>query len=247
MPAERVALVTGGSRGIGRAIAERLAGDGYSVIVNYLESEAAAEEVVAGLPEGVRGLAVQADVSRREDVSAMARRVSDEFGRLDLLVNNAGQTLVGDWRTLDPATWDRVLQINLTGVFNCVQALAPLIARTSDQGRIVNIGSVYADIGTGFVAGYVSAKSAVRTLTRVFATELAPDILVNAIAPGDIDTEMTRSAGPEFIAATIDKTPLKRLGTPVEIAAVVAFLASPAAAFITGQTITVDGGRGLPS
>jgi 3-oxoacyl-[acyl-carrier protein] reductase len=214
------------------------------VIVNYVESQAAAEEVVKHLPAGTRGLAVQADVARPEMVAAMAERVNDEFGRLDVLVNNAGQTLPGDWRTLDPASWERALQVNLTGVFNTVQALSPLL-ESSGNGRIINVSSIYSDIGVGFVAGYVSAKAAVRSLTRVLAKELAPKVLVNAIAPGDIDTEMTRAAGPDFIAATIEKTPLGRLGKPEEIAALVAFLASDEAAFITGQTIVIDGGRSL--
>ncbi|MFG1674648.1 SDR family NAD(P)-dependent oxidoreductase [Micromonospora sp. NPDC049282] len=243
MVVQKVALVTGGSRGIGRAVVERLAASGFAVVVNHRESQAAAEETVAQLRD-VPALAIQADVGSREDVAAMADRVTAEFGRLDVLVNNAGQTLVGDWRTLDAATWDRVLQINLTGTFNTIQAFAPLLTR-SGQGRIVNISSVYSDIGNGFVAGYVSAKAAVRSLTRVFAKELAPDVLVNAIAPGDIDTEMTRAAGPEFIAATVERTPLKRLGRPEEIASLVAFLTSSEAGFITGQTIVIDGGRSL--
>lgn len=241
---ERVALITGGSRGIGRATAERLASAGYSIVVNYLESKKPAEEVVTGLPVSVRGLAIQADISRRDAVATMAERVTEEFGHLDLLVNNAGQTLPGDWRTLDAATWDRALQVNLTGVFNCTQAFAPLLAR-SDQGRIVNIASIYSEIGNGFVSGYAAAKAGIRSLTRMFAKELAPGVLVNAIAPGDIDTEMTRAAGPEFIAGTVERTPLKRLGSPEEIAAIVEFLASAEASFITGQTIVVDGGRSL--
>jgi 3-oxoacyl-[acyl-carrier protein] reductase len=243
---ERVALVTGGSRGIGRAIVERIASQGYSVVVNYIESRAAAENLINALPAEVHGLAVQADVAQHDAVASMAAKVTEQFGRLDLLVNNAGQTLAGDWRTLEPAIWERVLHVNLTGVFNCIQVFAPLISR-SDQGRIVNIGSVYSEIGTGFVAGYAAAKAGIRSLTQVFAKELAPNVLVNAIAPGDIDTEMTRSAGPDFIAAAVAKTPLKRLGSPEEVAALVSFLASPDAAFITGQTIVMDGGRGLGS
>jgi len=242
--AERVALVTGGSRGIGRAIVHALAAKGYTVVVNYRESRSAAENVVKELPPGTTGTAIQADVSQPDAVGAMATRVTEEFGRLDVLVNNAGQTLVGDWRSLDADTWNKVLQINLGGTFNCIQAFAPLLME-SDRGRIVNIGSVYADIGNGFVAGYSAAKAGIRSLTRVFAKELAPRVLVNTIAPGDIDTEMTRAAGEEFIAATIEKTPVGRLGKPAEIAATVAFLVSEDAAFITGQTIVVDGGRTL--
>ncbi|MFR0352186.1 SDR family NAD(P)-dependent oxidoreductase [Streptomyces sediminimaris] len=244
MTVARVALVTGGSRGIGRAVVERLADAGYSVVINYLNSGEAATDLIKYLPANVRALPVQADVSDHGSVVAMREKVAREFGRLDLLVNNAGQTLAGDWCTLEPTAWERVLQVNLTGVFNCIQIFAPLLS-DSDQGRIVNISSVYAGIGTGFVAGYAAAKAAVPSLTRVFAKELAPRVLVNAVAPGDIDTEMTMAAGPEFISSTVEKTPIGRLGKPAEIAAVVAFLASRDAAFITGQTIVVDGGRTL--
>ena len=244
MSAERVALVTGASRGIGRSIAETLASRGYSVVVNYLRSGTAAEDVVRGFPASVRGITCQADVSVPDEVAAMATAVAEEFGRLDVLVNNAGQTLVGDWRTLDGDTWNEVLRVNLGGTFNCLQAFAPMLLE-SDCGRVVNISSVYSDIGNGFVAGYAAAKAGVRSLTKVFAKELAPKVLVNAVAPGDIDTEMTREAGEEFIASTIEQTPLGRLGRPEEIAALVAFLVSEDAAFITGQTIVADGGRTL--
>ncbi|GAA0421059.1 beta-ketoacyl-ACP reductase [Acrocarpospora corrugata] len=240
----RVALVTGGSRGIGRAVAEKLADSGYAIVVNYSTSSAEAADVVKALAPRTRAIAIQADVSDAAAVHAMAEQVNAEFGRVDVLVNNAGQTLVGDWRTLAPETWNRALEVNLTGVFNCVQAFAPMLTESGD-GRIVNIGTIYSDIGNGFVAGYAAAKAGIRSLTRVFAKELAPRVLVNTIAPGDIDTEMTRSAGPDFIAATIEKTPLARLGRPEEIAALVAFLASADAGFITGQTIVCDGGRSI--
>lgn len=236
----RVALVTGGSRGIGKAIVTRLAAEGYSVVINYSRSQTAAEEVAAQ----VGGIAVRADVSRPDDVAAMAQTVEDRFGRLDVLVNNAGQTLVGDWRTIEPDMWNKALEINLGAVFHCIRTFAPMLLR-SDRGRVINIGSVYSDIGNGFVAGYAAAKAGIRSLTRIFARELAPHVLVNTIAPGDIDTEMTRAAGEEFIAATINRTPLKRLGRPEEIAALAAFLAGPDASFITGQTIVADGGRAL--
>ncbi|WP_165964521.1 3-oxoacyl-ACP reductase family protein [Actinomadura sp. KC216] len=239
-----VALVTGGARGIGRSIAEQLADDGFGLVINYARSEADATELAERLAARTTTMAVQADVSDRAAVQGMADSVRDRFGRLDVLVNNAGVTMAGDWRSLDPAEWRRTLDVNLTGSFNCIQAFTPLL-RKAGVGRIVNIGSTYADIGGAPIAAYSAAKSGIDSLTKVFAKELAPDILVNCVAPGNIDTEMTRSAGEDFVQTIIEQTPLRRLGAAVEVAKSVAFLVSDAAGFITGQTLVIDGGHSL--
>ncbi|MFC0435082.1 SDR family NAD(P)-dependent oxidoreductase [Kutzneria buriramensis] len=238
---EQVALVTGASRGIGRAIAEQLSAAGYAVVINHRDS---ADDAGALARRLERGMVVQADVADPVAVRAMAARVMATYGRLDVLVNNAGATMPGDWRTLAPETWRRCIDVNLTSVFNCIQVFAPMLARTG-RGRVVNIGSTYAGMGVGVIAGYAAAKAGVIALTTSFARELAPQVAVNLIAPGNIDTEMTRSVGDEFVQSVIDRTPLRRLGDPADIAALVRFLVSENAAFITGQTIVSDGGHAL--
>ena len=237
----QVALVTGASRGIGRAIAEELAAAGYTVVVNHRDSADEAEALAKRIR---RGVAVRADVADPAAVRAMAARVVDTYGRLDVLVNNAGATMPGDWRTLAPETWRRCIDVNLTGVFNCIQVFGPILARTG-RGRVVNIGSTYAGMGVGVIAAYAAAKAGVASLTTSFARELAPEVAVNLVAPGNIDTDMTRSVGDEFVKSVIERTPLRRLGDPAEIAALVRFLVSADAAFITGQTIVSDGGHVL--
>ena len=241
MSDEKVALVTGASRGIGRAIVEELSSLGYSVVVNHRDSQAEAEKLAGQIN---RSLVVQADVPDRAAVGAMLDAVITTFGRLDVLVNNAGATMPSDWRTIDPQVWRRCLDVNLTGVFNCLQAFSPVLAETG-RGRIVNIGSTYSGMGVGVIAAYSAAKAGVASLTTSFAKELAPDVTVNLVAPGNIDTEMTRSAGTEFVDSVIARTPLERLGDPAEIAAAIRFLVSKDASFITGQTIVLDGGHSL--
>jgi 3-oxoacyl-[acyl-carrier protein] reductase len=238
---ERVALITGGSRGIGRAIVTELASAGYTVVINHRDS---ADDARAVAKEVGGGLVVRADVADAAAVRAMAGEVAESFGRLDVLVNNAGTTMPGDWQTLDPESWHRCVDVNLTGVFNCIQTFGPILAE-SGGGRIVNIGSTYADMAVGVIAAYAAAKAGVASLTRTFARELAPEVTVNMIAPGNIDTDMTRSVGPEFVDSVIEQTPLRRLGDPGEIAGLVRFLASEAAAFITGQSLVADGGHSL--
>ncbi len=244
MQNEQVALVTGSSRGIGRAIVEELADAGYVVVINHRDSARAAQELAEHVDQHTRSLVVCADVTDRDAVQHMADAILGTFGRLDVLVNNAGATLAGDWRKLDPVTWSRCLDVNVTSAFNCIQAFAPALAATG-RGRIVNIGSTYAQMGVGAIAAYAAAKAGVVSLTTSFAKELAPHVLVNTVAPGNIDTDMTRAAGEEFVSATIARTPLARLGHPSEVAHVVAFLVSDAASFITGQTIVLDGGHSL--
>ncbi|WP_285499512.1 3-oxoacyl-ACP reductase FabG [Actinokineospora sp. NBRC 105648] len=238
----QVALVTGASRGIGAAIAVDLARAGYTVVINHRDSAEDARRVAeAGGPTAT---VIAADVADHAAVRRLTEEVTDRHGRLDVLVNNAGVTLPDDWRTLDPARWQRCLDVNVTGVFHCVQALAPLLEATG-RGRIVNIGSTYAGMGVGAIAAYAAAKAGIAALTTAFAKELAPVVTVNLVAPGNIDTDMTRSVGEEFVAATVAQTPLRRLGTPEEIARLVRFVVSEDAAFITGQTLVCDGGHSL--
>ncbi|MEV0591396.1 SDR family NAD(P)-dependent oxidoreductase [Nonomuraea cavernae] len=237
----QIALVTGGSRGIGSAIVEELSVAGYTVVINHRDSERDAKALADRIGES---LVVRADVADPDAVRAMAEQVLGAYGRLDVLVNNAGATMPGDWRTLDPSAWRRCLEVNLTGVFRCIQVFGPILAGTG-RGRIVNIGSTYAGMGVGAIAAYAAAKAGVASLTALFAKELAPEVTVNLVAPGNIDTAMTRSVGPEFVESVIAGTPLRRLGEPAEIAALVRFLVSGEASFITGQTVVSDGGHAL--
>lgn len=244
MSEAQVALITGGARGIGRAIACELAASGYCIAMNYNKSESQAMALTEELTSKTHVKAIRADVTDRRAVSGMAEIIMQEFGRLDVLINNAGATVAGNWRALEESQWQMAIDANLTGTFNCIQTFAPLLSDTG-RGRIINIGSTYANIATAAIAAYSAAKAGVESLTRVFAKELAPNVLVNAIAPGNINTEMTREAGQEFITQTIQHTPLARLGEPAEIAKIAAFLLSESASFITGQIIVVDGGHSL--
>jgi 3-oxoacyl-[acyl-carrier protein] reductase len=217
---------------------------GYAVVINHRDSHNDARKVTMELCAGKPSLVVRADVADHAAVTKMADEVLATFGRIDVLVNNAGVTMPAEWQTLDPRSWDRCLAVNLTGTFNCIQRFAPHLARTK-RGRIVNIGSTYSQIGAGVIAAYAAAKAGITSLTRTFARELAPEITVNAVAPGNIDTDMTRLAGPEFVKSVIDQTPLRRLGDPAEVAAAVRFIVSDEASFITGQTFVLDGGHAL--
>jgi len=242
-PDRPVAVVTGGSRGIGRAISGSLATAGYNVVINYLSSREIAESASADIGKG-RSIAVQSDVSSPDGASRLLTSTMNAFGRVDVLINNAGVILRGShWRTMSKADWDKTVDVNLFAVFNCIRVFSePLV---SSGGRVVNISSIFAFLGAAPVAGYAAAKAGVHTLTKSFARELAPRVTVNTVAPGTIDTEMTRAADQEFLARVIENTPAKRLGTPDDIASAVTFLISPEAGFITGQLLVVDGGYSL--
>jgi len=240
---KQVALVTGSSRGIGRAIAAQMAQEGYAVCVNYIEQREAAEALVTQLQaEGCQAMAVQADVADRSAVNAMVAEIEAAFGPVTLLVNNAGISRQGLFQDVDDELWDRYFAVNVTGARNTIQAVLPHMLHEK-SGCIVNISSIWGLRGASCEVTYAATKAALVGLTRSLALELAPSgIRVNAVAPGCIETDMVRSLGQDTRNMLVDATPMNRLGTPEDIAGVVSFLASPRAAFMTGQIITADGG-----
>lgn len=239
----RSALVTGASRGIGRAVAAVLAREGWAVCVNYLERRDAAEDLVRELrAQGRAAMAVQADVADREAVAACVRAASEELGPVELLVNNAGISRQGLFQDLDDGAWDRLLAVNLTGPRNAVLAVLPHML-SEKRGCIVNISSMWGLRGASCEAAYAVTKAGVIGLTRSLALELAPSgIRVNCVAPGCVETDMVRVLGEDTRRMLEEETPLGRLGRPEDIAEAAAFLASEKAAFITGQVLTADGG-----
>ncbi|OME89599.1 MULTISPECIES: 3-oxoacyl-[acyl-carrier-protein] reductase [Paenibacillus] len=239
----QTALVTGASRGIGRSIALGLADLGANVAVNYAGSEAAATEVVEAIrAKGVSAIAVKSNVGRTEEVDAMVKQVMETFGRIDILVNNAGITRDNLIMRMKEEEFDQVIETNLKGVFNCLKAVTrPMMKQR--YGRIINISSVVGALGNPGQANYVAAKAGVIGLTKSAARELASrGITVNAVAPGFIDTDMTRELPEDMREGLLGGIPLARLGQPEEIAGVVAFLASSSASYMTGQVLHVDGG-----
>lgn len=239
----KVAVVTGASRGIGRSIALKLADEGAKVVVNYSGSQAKAEEVVAAIQEnGGEAIAVQASVSKTEEVSALMDAAVKTFGSLDILVNNAGITRDNLLMRMKEDEWDDVLDTNLKGVFLCTKAVTRQMMKQR-AGRIINISSIVGVAGNAGQANYVAAKAGVIGLTKTTAKELASrNILVNAIAPGFIETEMTEQLPEDIKQSMLTQIPLAKLGQPEDIAKAVAFLASDDANYMTGQTLHIDGG-----
>ncbi len=238
--AGKVALVTGAAKRIGRSVALRLASEGADVIVNYRSSRMEADEAVAQISAtGRRAVAIQADVAKRADVIAMFAAIEREFGRLDILVNNAGMFFPGKFDELTEEQWDTILDSNLKSQFLCSQTAAPMLRR-SGQGRIINFASLGGLLAWPAYTHYCVSKAGVIMLTRCLARALAPEITVNAVAPGTISFP---GDAPEIAEDFIRRTPLRRTGGPEDIDDAVIFLAqSP---FITGQVIIVDGGRTL--
>ncbi|WP_016949399.1 3-oxoacyl-[acyl-carrier-protein] reductase [Anabaena sp. PCC 7108] len=237
----QVAIVTGASRGIGRAIALQLASQNAKVVVNYANSSSAAESLVAEITAvGGEAIALQADVSQAEQVDALVNTTIDKFNRVDILVNNAGITRDTLLLRMKLEDWQSVIDLNLTGVFLCTKAVSKIMLKQR-SGRIINIASVAGQMGNPGQANYSAAKAGVIGFTKTVAKELASrGITVNAVAPGFITTDMTSDIKAEGILQYI---PLGRFGQPEEIAGMVRFLAAdPAAAYITGQVFNVDGG-----
>lgn len=241
--AGKSAIVTGASRGIGRAIAIDLAARGASVVVNYNSSAAAAEEVVDAITAaGGKAFALKGDVSKPDDANALIKACIDAYGKLDILVNNAGTTRDMLLMNMKEEDWDVVMDVDLKSVFNCAKAaIRPMIRQRS--GRIINISSVVGLAGQAGQSNYAAAKAGIIGFTKSLAREVGSrGITVNAVAPGFIPTALTNVLTDEQKESAIKMTPLGRFGKPEEIAYAVSFLASEEAAFITGLVLTVDGG-----
>ena len=242
----RVALVTGGGRGFGRTIVEAFGAEGADVVVNYHASARAAAEVVAALEkQGRRALAVQADVAREDQVRAMVDRTLERFGRLDVLVNNAGIMTRGPFLDVPVQDYAAMWAINVTGTLLCTQyALRPMVA--ARYGRIVNLSSqlARAGVGTGGFASYAATKGAIEAFTRATALEFgAHGVTVNAIAPGGIDTDMSKAVmTPEYRARRIQELPVRHLGEVADVAYCAVFLATEQANYLTGQVLQPNGG-----
>ena len=245
---DQVALVTGGSRGIGRAIVQALVREGAKVAFVYKGSQQAAEDLEKELTAtGGTVKALQGDVSDPQTAQSIVSRVVADWGRVDILVNNAGVIRDGLFVRMDAATWKAVLDTNLDGTFYFCRAVAEQMALKQRFGRIVNVSSVAAEHVNSGQTNYAARKGAVNSFTRALAVELGSrNVTVNAVAPGFIETDMSeavRNKAGDFIAKKL--VPLRRLGKPEDIAGVVVFLAGPAGAYITGQVLTVDGGLSL--
>ena len=239
----KVALITGASRGIGRAVALSLAADGYQVVVNYRQNAAAAQAVCDEIAAaGGTACPIAADVADEAQVAAMFARADELFGAPSVLVNNAGVAHFGLFDALPTDDWRRIMGVNLDGAFFCCRAALPAMLRQK-SGCIINVASMWGQVGASCEVAYSASKGALIALTKALAKEVGPSgIRVNCVAPGVIATEMNAHLSAADMAALAEETPLGRIGTPQEVAEAVRFLASPQAAFITGQVIAPNGG-----
>ncbi|MGM9661705.1 MAG: elongation factor P 5-aminopentanone reductase [Oscillospiraceae bacterium] len=240
----KTALVTGASRGIGRAAAETLARSGWAVAMNYRENRTLAEEAAERLRrEGCDAAAFQADVADRAAVDRMVRQAEERFGApVSLLVCCAGIARQEQFQDVTEETWRRLFAVNVDGAFHCAQAVLPAMLH-AHAGNMIFLSSIWGQRGASCEVAYAATKAAVIGLARSLAAELAPSgIRVNCVAPGVIETDMVRVLGEETLRSLAEETPMGRLGTPEEVAKVVRFLASEESSFLTGQVITADGG-----
>lgn len=238
----KVAIITGSSRGIGRATAILFAQEGARVVVNYKSEKKKAEEVVEATGKQ-NCLLVRADVSTEAGVKRLVGETVKRFGRIDILVNNAGAIGERGWKTGIEA-WRKTLDVNLTSAWLMTKEAAPVMEKQGN-GSIVNLASTVGILGIAPILAYSCAKGGLVSMTKAFAKELAPKIRVNAVAPSNVMTDMTKSAGPDLIELFRQQTPLKRIAEPDEIARAILFLASDESSYITGQTLVVDGGYSL--
>lgn len=242
------ALVTGGSRGIGRAIAEAFAREGARVCINYVSRPSDAEEIVSNIvSQAGEAFSIKCNVSQEPEVQAMFNEIDSRFGGLDILVSNAGVILEKDFLKTTAADFDRLMGINLRGTFLVGREAARRMVRQGQDGRVINLSSDLGFLGREQYSIYCASKGAINALTKSWARELAPRILVNAIAPGPVDTDMLSLSemSPEWREKE-ENIPLKRVGSPEEVAAVAVFLSGPSASFITGQIIGPNGGSVMP-
>ncbi len=242
------AVITGSSRGIGRAIALEFAQKGADIVINYKQKthDKLAEQVkLEAQKYGSKVVICRADISTEEGVKQLYSSSIKSLGGVDFLINNAGTIeMPGDWLHLTKDSWQKTLDTNLYGAYLTTKYFAPEMLKQK-YGKIVYLASIWSTVGSADAPAYTASKSAVLNLTKAMAKELAPYINVNAISPGNIDTDLTRAAGKDFITKVIDDTPLKRLGTASEVAKLAAFLVSSHASFITGAEFVIDGGFAL--
>lgn len=242
----KCAVVTGAARGIGRAIALKYAKLGANLVINYRSSEEEAKSLENELKElGVEVLVVKADISNFNDANNLILMAKERFGSVDILVNNAGITKDGLVMRMKEEDFDRVIEVNLKGVFNCIRAVTPIMVRQK-FGKVINMASVVGITGNAGQLNYCAAKAGVIGMTKSLAREVGSrGINVNAIAPGFIETDMTNKLGDKAKNGMMSNIPLKRLGSASDVAEVAAFLASESASYITGQVISVDGGMSM--
>lgn len=239
----KCAIVTGASRGIGRAIALKLASLGASIVVNYRSNEEEALEVQKEIKElGSEAIVIQGDISKLEDVENLVNKAKEHFGKIDIMVNNAGITKDTLILRMKEEDFDKVIDVNLKGVFNCLKSISPVMLKQK-SGKIINISSVVGISGNAGQVNYAASKAGVIGMTKSLAKELgARGINVNAVAPGFIETSMTSELGDKYKEEAKKNIPLKRFGKPEDVAEVAAFLASESSNYVTGQVIHVDGG-----
>lgn len=239
----KCAVITGAGRGIGKAIALKLAEEGASIVINYRSSEKEAHELVVAIErKGGKALAVKADVSKFDEAENLLKAAKESFGSVDILVNNAGITKDNLILRMKEEDFDMVIATNLKGCFNCIKHASPIMLKQK-SGKIINISSIVGIVGNAGQSNYAASKAGVIGLTKSMAKELGSrGITVNAVAPGYIDTDMTEVLSQKVKYMILDNIPLKRMGNTEDVANLVAFLASDKAAYITGQVIHVDGG-----